>query len=160
MTPRTVVFALEEEMSIEQVLEANPEVPFSRIPIYKKTHDDITGYVLKSDLLLAQARNQYDVQLHTYRRDIRSIPDSASLSSLFESVLDKREHILLVLDEYGGLQGIVTLEDLVETLLGLEIVDEADKNIDMQALARTQWEKRARQMGLFASDPSGNSDIE
>jgi magnesium and cobalt exporter, CNNM family len=143
MTPRTVVFALPEIMTIDQILEENPEIAFSRIPIFEDSHDDINGFVLKSDILLAQARDQHEARLSTFKREIRSIPEIASLSSLFEVLLEKREHILLVVDEYGGMEGVVTLEDLIETLLGLEIVDETDKTIDMRALARAQWKKRA-----------------
>jgi len=160
MTPRTVVFALQENMRVGQVIEAYPQIAFSRIPIFKDDHDDITGYVLTSDILLAQARAQHDARLHVYKREIRSIPDTAFLSSLFESVLDKREHILLVLDEFGGTRGIVTLEDLVETLLGLEIVDEVDKTTDMQALARAQWEKRARQISHLTDELPKDSNSE
>ncbi len=148
LTPRTVVFALRDDMTIDQVIESNPRIAFSRIPIYSDNPDDVVGFVLKSDILLAKARDQHDRLLHEFKREIRSIPDMASLSSLFEVLLQKREHILLVVNEYGGLQGVVTLEDLFETLLGLEIVDEADTTTDMQAFARAQWEKRARQLGL------------
>ena len=153
MTPRTVVFALQESMTINQALEENPEIAFSRIPIFRDNHDDINGFVLKSDILLAQARDQFEARLCTFRREIRSIPETASLSSLFEFLLEKREHILLVVDEYGGTEGVVTLEDLIETLLGLEIVDETDKTIDMRALARAQWKKRARGFGLGEDEP-------
>ena len=143
MTPRTVVFALPESMTIDQILEEDPEIAFSRIPIFEDNHDDINGFVLKSDILLAQARDEHEARLSTFKREIRSIPEIASLSSLFEFLLEEREHILLVVDEYGGMEGVVTLEDLIETLLGLEIVDETDKTIDMRALARSQWKKRA-----------------
>jgi len=153
MTPRTVVFALPENMTIDQILEENPEISFSRIPIFEDSHDDINGFVLKSDILLAQARDQHEARLSTFKREIRSIPEIASLSSLFEFLLEKREHILLVVDEYGGMEGVVTLEDLIETLLGLEIVDETDKTIDMRALARAQWKKRARGFGLLEDEP-------
>ena len=149
LTPRTVLFALQDDMTIDQVMEANPEIAFSRIPIYRHNPDDVVGFVLKSDILLAKAKDQHDTRLHELKREIRSIPDLASLSSLFDILLQEREHLLLVVDEYGGLQGVVTLEDLFETLLGLEIVDEADTTTDMREFARTQWQKRARRLGLF-----------
>jgi CBS domain containing-hemolysin-like protein len=148
MTPRTVVFALRADMTVNEVMGAHPEMAFSRIPIYGENRDDITGFVLSSDILLAQARDQHDARLHSLKRDIRRVLDKTSLSRLFEILLGEQEHILLVVDEYGGLQGIVSLEDLVETLLGLEIVDEADRATDMQALARAKWEKRAQKLGL------------
>lgn len=152
MTPRTVVFALQEEISIAEFFEQHHQTPFSRVPIYNKDRDDITGFVLKDDILLAQARNQHNSQLKEFKRDIKAVLSTNSVSELFEFLLDRREHIVLVVDEYGGMEGIVTLEDVVETLLGLEIVDEADKTVDMQALARAMWEKRARRMGLLTDE--------
>jgi CBS domain containing-hemolysin-like protein len=86
------------------------------------------------------------------KRPILSVPDSLSLSDLLEFFLDKRQHLAIVLDEYGGTRGVVTLEDVVETLFGMEIVDEMDSVADMQALARQQWEKRARSLGIFEQE--------
>jgi len=150
ITPRTVVFALQENITIAEFFEQqHHQTPFSRIPIYNTDRDDINGFVLKDDILLAQARDMHDSKLHEFKREIKAVSSSNSLSELFEFLLNRREHILLVVDEYGGMEGIVTLEDVVETLLGLEIVDEADKTVDMQALARTLWEKRARRIGLL-----------
>ncbi len=167
MTPRTVVFALQEETSIETFLQNHRQTPFSRIPIYGRDRDDITGFVLKSDILLAQAQGRTDARLKDFQREISAVASTMTLSEVFEYLLDRREHIVLVVDEYGGMEGIVTLEDVVETLLGLEIVDEADETVDMQALARALWEKRARYMGLIiedarraeaASDPEAETD--
>lgn len=158
LTPRTVVFALPESTTIAQVFEEHPKIPFSRIPIFESDLDDINGFVLKGDILLAQARDQHEARIHTFKREIRSIPDTASLSSLFEILLEKREQILLVVDEYGGIEGVVTLEDLIETLLGLEIVDETDEAINMRALARAQWKKRGRGFGLPEDEPRAEQD--
>jgi len=152
MTPRTVVFALQENMTIAEFFEKHNQTPFSRIPIYNKDRDDITGFVLKDDILLAQARDMNNSKLHEFKREIKAFSNENSLSELFEFLLDRREHIVLVIDEYGGMEGIVTLEDVVETLFGLEIVDEADKTVDMQALARVLWKKRAMRMGLMLED--------
>jgi len=155
LTPRTVVFALPETTTIDQVFEEHPEIPFSRIPIFETNLDDINGFVLKSEILLAQARDQHEARLSEFKREIGSIPETASLSKLFEFLLEEREHILLVVDEYGGIEGVVTLEDLIETLLGLEIVDETDETINMRALARARWKKRGGGGGLFGSGPDG-----
>ncbi|RLC10840.1 MAG: hemolysin [Deltaproteobacteria bacterium] len=152
MTPRIVVFALQENLTIAEFFEQHHQTPFSRIPIYNNDRDDITGFVLKDDIILAQARDMQNSQLHKFRRDIKAVPSTNTVSELFEYLLDSREHIVLVVDEYGGMEGIVTLEDVVETLLGLEIVDEADKTVDMQALARALWEKRARRIGLLSDE--------
>lgn len=152
MTPRTVVFALHENMTVGEVLKKHPDIQFSRIPIYHKNLDDISGFVLKNEIYFAQAKGLQDKALHEFKRELKAIPESATLSQLFEFLLDNREHILLVVDEYGGVAGIVTLEDVVETLLGLEIVDEADKTVDMRQLARAQWEKRARRLGILTEE--------
>ncbi len=149
MTPRTVVFALQEKMTVENFMNLHHQTPFSRIPIYSNDRDDITGFVLKDEILLAQARDQNNRKLEEFKREIKAVSGDDFLSQLFEFLLDNKEHIALVVDEYGGMEGIVSLEDVVETLFGLEIVDEADKTVDMQALARTLWEKRARRVGLL-----------
>lgn len=148
MTPRTVIFALPETMSIAEVLRHYPELRFSRIPIYRKTRDHVTGYVLKDEILLHAARDEGDLPLHRLRREILVVPENLPLPALFERMLNRLEHIALAIDEYGGTAGIITLEDVVETLLGLEIVDEADSTRDMQELARQQWRRRAVRLGL------------
>ncbi len=151
------MLAFPQDLTSGQVLDAQDELPVSRLPIYEDSIDHVTGFVLKSDLLLAQARAQADTVLTTLQRDIRVVPDTASLSHLLDVLASQGEHIALVVGEYGGTEGLVTLEDLVETLLGLEIVDEADAAIDMQRLARERWEKRAERLGLNVSDAGGNA---
>jgi CBS domain containing-hemolysin-like protein len=148
MTPRTVISALRKDLTVGQALDPSSSANFSRTPIYTDSLDDIDGYVLKDDMLTAKAREGDAVTLETLGRKIKSVPENISLSSLLEFLLEGRQHIALVVDEYGGTRGLVTLEDVVETLLGMEIVDEADKVEDMQALARQQWERRARALGL------------
>ena len=91
-----------------------------------------------------------DTQLSSLARKIDMVPEVATLIDIFEQFLNQREHIAMVVDEYGGIEGIVTMEDIVETLLGIEIVDETDETIDMQAMARRQWKKRARALGLIS----------
>ena len=93
--------------------------------------------------------------LHTLRREFLAVPDALPLPELFERLLDRLEHIALVVDEYGGTAGIVTMEDVIETILGMEIVDEADSVEDMQEHARQQWYRRAQRLGLVPSDASG-----
>ncbi|NBB72294.1 MAG: DUF21 domain-containing protein [Bacteroidetes bacterium] len=148
MTPRTVMFDLPEETTIGEVVEEYDEFRFSRIPVYSETRDDVTGYVLKDEMLLRAAQEEHHVKLSDLAREMLVVRDSLPLPDLLERLLDKLEHIALVVDEYGGVEGIVTMEDVVETLLGLEIVDEADSVEDMQALARRQWFKRAKQLGM------------
>jgi len=148
MTPRIVISGLPQDMSITEALDAKPTVTFSRLPLYQADLDHITGFILKDDLLLAKAQGRGDVTLETLKREIKTVPGNMPLSNLLEFFLDKRQHIALVSDEYGGTKGLVTTEDVVETLLGMEIVDEMDRVEDMQALARQQWVKRARALGL------------
>ena len=152
MTPRTVVFMLHQDTLVSDVLGAHPHLRFSRIPIFAQNRDDMAGYVLKDDLLLRAARGETDVPLLALKRDFLVVPEGLPLPQLFERLLDRGEHIALVVDEYGGVAGIVTMEDVVETLLGLEIVDEADADRDMQVLARERWRQRARALGLLDSD--------
>ncbi|MEW8347107.1 MAG: CBS domain-containing protein, partial [Candidatus Thiodiazotropha taylori] len=148
MTPRTVVFSLDEDMSVSDYLEQHNGSRFSRIPVYKDNRDHVTGFVLRSDLLLSHARGNSDNPLTVYRREITAVPNSSSLQASFETFMEKRSHIMLVVDEYGSMEGILTLEDIVETLLGIEIVDEGDKIEDMRKLARRLWKKRAAAMGI------------
>lgn len=152
MTPRPVMFILSESLPLEEVLEKDPKLRFSRIPIYQKKHDDISSYVLKNDILMSIAKNDTGKRLRDFKRKMHVVPETVSLLNLFYELLDLRESIALAVDEHGGVAGIVTLEDVVETLLGVEIVDETDEIIDMQKYARNQWIKRAKKMGLISND--------
>lgn len=152
MTPRTVIFDVPQSKTIGEVVEEHDEFRFSRIPVYDDSPDDITGYVLKDEMLLRAAQEEFDVSLEDIARDILVVHETLPLPDLLERLLDRLEHIALVVDEYGGVAGVVTMEDVVETLLGLEIVDEADSVEDMQALARKQWFKRARELGMVSAD--------
>jgi CBS domain containing-hemolysin-like protein len=156
MTPRTVVLASCEERSVEAFFENRTDLRFSRIPVYADNRDDITGYVLKHDLLLELAQNRGETPLSELRRDLKVVPELLSLRELFERLIESQEHLALVVDEYGGMAGIVTMEDLVETLLGLEIVDEVDLIQDMQVLARQQWYTRAKRLGLVTEDDTAD----
>lgn len=148
MTPRVVVFSLSEETTVGEFLTQYEECPFSRIPLFRGNPDIVTGFALRDDLLLAAAKAQTENRLSTFARPIASVLESMRLPEAFDRMAENRDQISLVVDEYGGLAGLITLEDIIETLLGLEIVDEADTNADMQEFARSQWEKRAKKMGL------------
>ena len=117
--------------------------------MYSENRDDITGYVLLSDALAKVADDAHDTPLADLRRDIVAVPGNQSLLEVLERLVEGREHIALVVDEYGGTSGIATMEDVIETLLGLEITDETDKTEDMQMLARDRWRDRATQLGLL-----------
>ncbi len=147
MTPRTVVFALSENLAVEETLSLHTKLTFSRIPVYGENLDKVTGFVLKSEVLLA-GQEKGDTLLSELRRPLVMIPGDLPLHSLFERLMNENAHIALVVDSYGGTEGVVTMEDFIETLLGLEIVDEVDTVEDMQAMAREQWRRRARKVGL------------
>jgi CBS domain containing-hemolysin-like protein len=148
MTPRTVMFSLSESVAVEEFFHNYDQLPFSRIPIYCDERENISGFVLRTDLLLAQARGNGDKLLSDYRRELTVIPETTKLSVVFNDLLRLRVHIVLIVDEYGGVEGIITLEDILETLLGLEIVDENDDAVNMQEEARKLWKKRAKRMDI------------
>ena len=152
MTPRTVMFSLEENTTVGDAVAERGSMVFSRIPVWKETPDQVTGYVLKDQLLLRAARDEINAPLRTFARPALMVPDTIPLPSLFEKLLDQREHIAIVVDEYGGVDGVVTMEDVLETLIGLEIVDEMDSAQDMRAMARAKWEARAKHVESQPSD--------
>lgn len=149
MTPRTVIVGFDETWSVDKAVESNNlDLRFSRLPVWDEDVDEITGYVLKHDLMLYYARDQGDKKLTEIKRPIEVLPFTAPVSKVLDTMLKKREHMILLVGEYGGTAGIVTMEDVVETLLGMEILDEFDEIEDMQAFARSQWRKRAELLGI------------
>lgn len=153
LTPRTVVMLASEQQSIEAFYRERGEVPFSRIPLYEGGENEhISGYFLKSELLERLVAGAGPELLRSIRREIMVVHESLPLSELFKRFLENREHIALVVDEIGGMEGIVTMEDVLETLLGLEIVDESDHIEDMQVLARNKWRARAKRIALKTDD--------
>ncbi len=156
MTPRIVVIMFDEQIVISQIIKKIEKLRVSRIPVYIDNPDNMTGYVLKDDLLLSMARGETHRRLRDFRRDISILPEMLKLGDVFESLLEKQEHIAILVDEYGQFSGLVTLEDVVETLLGMEIVDEVDSVRDMQVLARQRWQERASRLGLLEMSESIN----
>ncbi|MCP4718905.1 MAG: HlyC/CorC family transporter [Desulfobacteraceae bacterium] len=150
MTPRVVISALAEDMNIIDSLKQVTHTPFSRLPLYRTHPDDITGFVRKDDILIFTAQKRGDEKLKALKREILAVPYSVSLTALLEQLLTDRQHIAIVVNEHGGTDGLVTLEDLIETLMGMEIMDETDDVEDMRALARKQWLERAKTMGIEA----------
>jgi len=153
MTPRPVVFSLAELTTVATFFDEHQSVRFSRIPLFSDDPDQVDGFVLRSDLLLAHAKGEVDAPLAHFKRPLPVVPESLSLAQAFNRLLRVRAHIVQVVDEYGCLAGILTLEDIIETLLGLEIVDEGDAAVDMQEYARRLWRRRAREMGLEIDRP-------
>jgi CBS domain containing-hemolysin-like protein len=149
MTPRTVLKTADESKSIQSFFDENKTLRFSRIPIFSDNSDEITGYFLKDDLYKAIIDGNGAKELKTIKRAILITRRDLSIPNLFEKLIEQREHIALVVDEYGSVSGIVSQEDVIETLLGLEIMDESDNVADLQLKARKSWEKRAKQMGII-----------
>lgn len=149
MTPRTVMKIADEQVSVKDFYEANKDLRFSRIPIYKEQPDNIIGYVLKDDVYKQLAEDQDKMLLSELKRKILVVNRGIPIPSLFEKFIAEKEHIALVVDQYGSVSGTVTMEDVIETLLGLEIMDESDTDADMQQLARKNWEDRAKRLGII-----------
>ena len=142
MTPRVVIATLDESLSVSAAV-GKDALRFSRIPLFRAgDRDDITGYVLKDEILERAARSE-DVTLGDLQRRMLVVPPSLTLPQLFRQLLDQGEQIALVADEYGDVEGLVTLEDVIEALLGLQIVDEVDEVVDMRELARRFREMRS-----------------
>ncbi len=148
MTPNTVVFKLSENSLIADYFEMEEGSHFSRVPLYREQKDHLVSFVLRSDLLTAKAEGKNQESLKNYGRELIAVLDKTPLLATFELSVQKNAHLLQVVDEYGSLKGIVTLEDIIETLVGEEIVDEGDMDTDMQALARRRWLRRAKKMGI------------
>lgn len=160
MTPRKVMFTLPEDMLIKDVYSEYPSIHVSRIPLYESDRKTIRRYILKDDLLLALATENSDRPVSELGREILAVPDTVNLFRLFEQLLDRREHIALVVDEYGGVAGLVTMEDMLETLLGTEIIDETDTIPNMRKWARKQWYERAKSQGLIGEEEEEKEEKE
>jgi len=148
MTPRMVLFAASESTKSGDFYKENPNLVFSRVPIFRDSLDNIVGYILKDDLLIKLIDGEKNEPLKQFMRKIEIVYENLPIPNLYKTLIEKNEHIALVVDEYGGTEGIVTLEDVIETILGLEIVDETDNIDDLQKMARDRWEHRAKKMGL------------
>ncbi|MEL6924986.1 MAG: hemolysin family protein [Bacteroidota bacterium] len=153
MTPRTVVKASKESNTLQEFYDANPNLRFSRIPVYKDSKDNINGYFLKDELLSNMINGNSQSPLSSIMRPITIVNEQLPIPDLFNRLMESREQVALVVDEFGGMAGLVTMEDVIETLLGMEIVDEFDNIEDMQAWARKNWEKRARNLGILTDEP-------
>jgi CBS domain containing-hemolysin-like protein len=149
MTPRVVVVLADETLTLSEFLKNKDYLKFSRIPVYQGNDDNVTGYVFRESVFEKLAEDQHQLTLKDIKRNIVYVPDSMVLFSLWEELLSKKEHIALIVDEYGGMDGIATMEDIIETLLGLEIVDEKDTVSDMQAFARERWKARQTKYNLL-----------
>ena len=138
MTPRVVVSAFEMNMTIKEVLDSHAILRFSRIPVYHENIDNIQGLVIRSEILMAASRDEWDLTLKEMMKPILTISLGSTIEAALEVFLSNKQQFALVKDEFGGTSGILTMEDVMETLLGKEIVDELDEVEDMRELAREQ----------------------
>lgn len=153
MTPSIVVARASEDMTLQEFYTHKKLLHHSRIPIYKDSKDNITGYVLRQSVFEYLAGDRHDLTLKEIKREICVFRDDLSIVRIWESLLERKEHIALIVNEYGGFDGIVTMEDIIETILGLEILDEKDKIVDMQQYAREKWKnKQAKFEHLLKED--------
>lgn len=149
MTPRVVVSLAEENMTLEEFLKNKSFMHYSRIPVFSEIRDNITGYIFRQMVFEKLAEDETNIKLKDLRRNIVVVHSHQPVLSVWEILLDRKEHIALVVDEYGGMDGIVTMEDIIESLLGLEIVDETDRVRDMQQFARDRWNERKAKYNIL-----------
>lgn len=158
MTPRSVMKAEDENTTVQDFFNKNMNLRFSRIPIYANNPDNITGLVLKDEVFKEMALDNGSKKLGSLKRTIIIVERNLPIPKLFEQLVESRNHMALVVDEYGTVSGIVSMEDVIETLLGLEIMDESDNVSDLQYLARKSWEERAKKLGILDDEPSKDND--
>ena len=144
MTPRTVVFSCSAEMTVDEVSKMTELQMYSRFPIWEgdSVDDGIIGYVMSKDVLLAALSGKGNMNIRDFNREIYFIPENAELDTALERFLNRRQHVFMVVDEYGGIEGLITMEDVLETMLGVEIVDEVDKVVDLRQLAKQRRDSR------------------
>jgi CBS domain containing-hemolysin-like protein len=160
MTPRTIMVSENEKITVKTFFEKNQNLRVSRIPIYSENPDNITGLVLKDDVYKEMALDHDDRPLADIRRDIIIVERNLPIPTLFEKLVGSKNHMALVVDEYGTVTGLVTMEDVIETLLGLEIMDESDNVEDLQLQARKSWEQRAERLGMINGEDANKSKSE
>lgn len=158
MTPRVVVAVADENMHLHDFLKNKEYLNYSRIPIFSEDDENITGYVFRQHVFENLAEDKHSLKLKDIKREILMFPDTMVLYTLWEKLLENKEHIAIIVDEYGGLDGIVTMEDVLETLLGLEIVDEKDTITDMQKFARERWESKQKEYNIQKQEDSNKKE--
>jgi|TARA_B100001094_G_scaffold39813_1_gene34413 CBS domain containing-hemolysin-like protein len=142
MTPRSVIFSLSDEDTVGKVVNKYSPLVFSRIPIFKNSLDQVIGFVHRYDLVNKQAEDKFDVTMSSLMEPVHTVKESDSVSTILDQFVKRRQQIFIVEDEFGTTTGLISLEDAIETLLGVEIVDEHDSVVDMRKLASAKLEKR------------------
>lgn len=142
LTPRSVVFAIQKDLTVKEVMDKNTPIVFSRIPIYAENLDTVVGFVHRYDLVQKHAEDQFDTKMEDIMEPIATILKTTSVAKVLDEFVKRHQQIFMVEDKFGTIVGLITLEDAIETLLGVEIVDEHDSVIDMRKLAVERREKR------------------
>jgi CBS domain containing-hemolysin-like protein len=142
LTPRSVIFALEKTSNVREVLDKYNDIEFSRIPVYEEELDNVIGIVRRHVLLKSKAEDQFDVTMGALAKPIHAVEENDSVGDVLDEFVKRREHLFMVKDQFGQVAGLITLEDAIETLLGIEIVDETDSVVDMRKLALDNWRKK------------------
>ncbi len=142
MTPRIVVSTASEDMTLREYYADKSLLQYSRIPVYSGNKENFTGYVLRQDVLEALTEDKFELTVSSIKRPMQIFIDTYTLPALWEHLLLHKEHIALIVDKYGSFEGVVTMEDVIESILGIEIIDEKDSVVDMQQYARERWEAR------------------
>ena len=145
MTPRSVIFALQKDSTVGDVVGEHTPIAFSRIPIFDKDMDDILGFIHRYDLVNKQAEDQFHIKMKDILEPIHTVKQEDSIASILDEFVRRRQQIFMVIDEFGTTTGLITLEDAIETLLGVEIVDEHDSVVDMRKLATEKFRRKRRQ---------------
>lgn len=142
LTPRSVVFALNKDETVKNVVDNHSPIAFSRIPIFKENLDNVIGFVHRYDLIQKQADDDFEIRMEEIMEPISTILESTPVATVLDEFVKNHQQIFMVEDKFGTIVGLITLEDAIETLLGVEIVDEHDSVIDMRKLAIERREKR------------------
>lgn len=141
MTPRVVAAVASESMTIKAFYKDKRYLHHSRIPVYASDEDYITGYILRMDALQLMAEDKFDRTLGSIRRDVASFDGGTPIQEVWDTMVEHKEQLAVIINEYGAFEGIITMEDVIETILGDEIVDERDVVVDMQQLAKDKWKQ-------------------
>ena len=155
MTPRVVASIASENMTLREFYEHDEYDHFSRIPVYSESPEYITGYILRQEALEDLAEDKFDERLSQIKRDVPYFNEEATISDIWEQLLKQKVQIAIIIDEYGCFQGILTFEDIIETIFGLEIIDEHDQVSDMQQYARERWKQRQKRFNKLSNLPKG-----
>jgi CBS domain containing-hemolysin-like protein len=139
MTPRTVTFSIDDKLTVADAMKmVNRLSSHSRIPVYDTEPNNVTGIVMRKDILQAAAEGKYTIALKSFLHPAHFVPETAPLNRILIDFFDRQQHLFVVVDEYGSMTGIISMEDVIEEIVGREIIDESDKACDMRELARNR----------------------